>query len=138
MAVEGRKDAKEMRRKEEEARRLSRRMMFTTKKDKIRTESNEVGHPVSSSQFNICESSFPWRGGEKSAMGDNCDEWGVGGLVPGNDNVIHEQAQASMQVVEQVLNGTRVPSVGVTPGSDETTWGKGGVRERESGRNLKR
>ena len=111
--------------------------MFTTKKDKIRTESNEVGHPVSSSQFNICESSFPWRGGEKSAMGDNCEEWGVGGLVPGNDYIIHEQSQ-SLKVVEQVVNGTRVPFVGVTPGSDDATGGKGGVRESESGRNLKR
>jgi hypothetical protein len=75
MAVEGRKDGKEMRRKEEEARRLNRRMMFTTNKGKSRTESNEVGHPVSSTQFNICESILPQRGGEKSAMGDNCDEW---------------------------------------------------------------
>ena len=53
MAVEGRKDAKEMRRKEEEARRLSRRMMFITKKDKIQIESNEVGQPLSSSQFPV-------------------------------------------------------------------------------------
>ena len=74
MAVEGRKDAKEMIRKEEEARRLCRRMMFTTRKDKTQIKSNEVGHLVSSSQFNICESSLPWRGGDKSAMGDNCDK----------------------------------------------------------------
>ena len=68
MAVEGRKDTKEMRRKEKEARRLSRRMMFTTKKDKIQIKSNEFGHPVSRSQFNICESSLPWRGGEYSEI----------------------------------------------------------------------
>ena len=53
--------------------------------------------------------------------------------MPENDNVIHEQSQASIQVVEQVLNGTRVPFMGLTPGSDEATGGKGGVRERASG-----
>jgi hypothetical protein len=40
MAVEGRKDAKEMIRKEEEARRLSRRMMFTNKKVKTQNKSS--------------------------------------------------------------------------------------------------
>ena len=57
--------------------------------------------------------------------------WGTivknGGLVPGNDDyIIHEQSQASIQVVKQVVNGTRVPFVGVTPGSDDATGGSVG------------
>ena len=128
-----------MMRKEKEARRLSRRMMFTTKKDKIKIKSNEVGHPVSSIQFNNCESGLPWRGGEISTLGDNCDEWVIGGLVPGNDDlVIQEQSQDPIQVVKQVVNGTRVPFVGVTPGFKDATEGMGVVRERESCGNLRR
>jgi hypothetical protein len=72
-------------------------------------------------------------------MGDNCDEWGVGGLVPGKDDlVIQEQSQDPIQVVEQVMNGTRVPFVGVSPGSEDATGGMGGIRERESGGDLRR
>jgi hypothetical protein len=67
------------------------------------------------------------------------DEWGVGGLVPGYDDlVIHEQSQDPIQDVKQVVNGTRVPFVGVSLGSEDATWGMGGVTERESGGNLSR
>jgi hypothetical protein len=139
MAVEGRKDDKEMITKEEEARRLCGRMMFTTRKDKTQIKSIEVGHPVSRSQSKVSENNLPWRGGEISAMGDNCDEWGVGWLVPGDDDfVINEQSQDPVQVVKQVVNGTRVPFVGVVPGFEDATGGMGGVRERESGGNLRR
>ena len=59
--------------------------------------------------------------------------------MPGIDDlVIHEQSQDPRQEVKQVVNGTRVPFVGVTPGSKDATGGMGGVRERESGGNLRR
>jgi hypothetical protein len=50
-------------------------------------------------------------------MGDNC-----GGLVPENDDfVINEQSQDPIQVVKQVVNGTRVPFVVVMPGFEDAT-----------------
>jgi hypothetical protein len=125
MGVEGRKEAKEQRRKEEEKGRLScRKLKFTsTVRRNIQNETINDGIPVFESQSILCERIVP--------LGEIYDGGGLGGTVPA-DSVIYERSQHSGNLEEvdmQFMDGTRVGFMDLAPGSVVAREGDGGQRK---------
>ena len=126
MRVEGRKEAKEQMRKEEETGRPSCRLKlkFTSSvRRNIQNETFNDGIPVFESQSILCERNVP--------LGEIYDGGGLGGTVPA-DNVIYERPQHSGNLEEvdmQFMDGTRVGFVDLAPGSVVAREGDGGQRK---------
>ena len=132
MGVEGRKEAKEQRRKEEEAGRLRCRLKFTNSvRRKIKNETFDDGIPVFDSQSILCERNVPLGEGGDLAMGEIYDGGGLGGTVPA-DSVIYERSQHSEnleKVERQYMDGTRVGFVDLATVSVVAREGDGGQKK---------
>ena len=131
--MEGRKDAKERKRMEEEELRGQRRMKMKSKNNKkasTRSELLEEENLDGPDQHLLCKDHFSLEGGRDSYMGENS------GLVEGVETMpsnysIYEQSQDLVEnVTVQYMDGTMFQGVDLAPGPVVTYLEGGGGGEK--------
>ena len=132
MEVESRKETRESKRKEEEIRRTERKRKFSTNMgwDTQRGRISPVD--VSGTDILTCLLDNTLGVGANQIPGVTVE--GMGVVVPGAENAIYEQPQATDKVMTQQLDGTSGSMTGPELGPiAEVGEGQGYYDERESG-----